>query len=416
KAGQMLLEVSSYCRKSKLVRYAELIASYNTKRTAFSLLPEEEGIRLEEGYNLHYTIGGDAGLADTLYVAYTIRGVNNRQESNAYVHRLSIQARLANYFLVGGKDNIKVGPSRYGNLLSTTAPPFYHVRFQNYYPIELGGFWDFIFLYGRLLEKREDHSDPHLLFFRINYKPTLWLEAGVNRAILYGGSGRPTYKLEEYPKLIVGREETVGGRFDNDSYFGYDLRFNLNVSKFDLFELYYENNATDVESPLKKGDPNKIHFPLILFKFHDDAKTYGLRLKREKLFLNWELTKTSKTMYTHHRYPVDGFTYKDFVLGYPYGRSVLHTFVLLGYVEKELEHFIEGGYLRQPHDLPASVKSEVFYISYRPQLKSGRILIVPYMRVEHIKNPNIAEKPIQLRINQGEKLNLVGGVKLKWEF
>ncbi|MCX7911256.1 MAG: hypothetical protein N2505_06755, partial [Endomicrobia bacterium] len=57
KAGQMLLEVSSYCRKSKLVRYAELIASYNTKRTALSLLPEEEGIRLEEGYNLHYTIG-----------------------------------------------------------------------------------------------------------------------------------------------------------------------------------------------------------------------------------------------------------------------------------------------------------------------------------------------------------------------
>ncbi len=66
--------------------------------------------------------------------------------------------------LIGGRDNVKVGPSKYGNLLSGLNIPFYQIRLQNNRAFKFLGLWEFLILHGWLFEERKDHSDPRLLF------------------------------------------------------------------------------------------------------------------------------------------------------------------------------------------------------------------------------------------------------------
>ncbi|MEM5868293.1 MAG: capsule assembly Wzi family protein, partial [Candidatus Aenigmatarchaeota archaeon] len=296
---------------------------------------------------------------------------------------------------------------------------FFQVRVQNYYPYEFLGHFDYIFMFGKLYEEREDHSDPNILFLRLNFKPSTSFEIGLNRALMYGGEGRPQYKLKEYPKLIIGRDETIGGRFDNDSYFGFDVKFDIPIKFFDTFQLYYERNATDIESPFKKGDPQKLHFPFIILKFHDDAKTYGIRAKRGKILVNAEYTETAKTMYLHHRYPKEGFTYHGFPLGYPYGRNVRHAFLLLESLGDKEKFSVELGYIGQPAKFRGNIerrRMESVYTAFNVGKKVNKFNLDLYFRVDNVKNLNLSETPVQINLAQGSKLLFSTGFAVGIDF
>lgn len=409
------------CREILFKSYLQLDIISTSDSFVYSFIPEKEGFRLEKGLNLSMSLGGTFSPSKNYSLNYQLRLRDSEKNQDLSLHRLSLNLRLRNTLASIGKDSIKVGPSRYGNLMSATHPPFYQIRVQNYYPYEKWGLWQYVFLYGKLVEERQDHSDPDLIFFRLDYKPAKFLEVGANRAILFGGSGRPSYKLYEYPRVFIGREETLsGGKYDNDSYLGYDLKLDLPVRWFDSFQLYYENNATDIESPLKKGDPKKLHFPLILVKFHDDAKTYGVRTKKGNFGLNLEYTLTSKTMYSHHNYPVEGFSYKGFPLGYPYGRSVEHAFLLFGYEERNLSWNFEVGHIRQPVKLSGGIRPNIYmkdvYLRFDGRLKKGPVWISPYLRLDWVDNPNLSVNPVQFAIKDTSKTYFSGGISLLAEF
>ncbi|MCX7738940.1 MAG: capsule assembly Wzi family protein [Hydrogenothermaceae bacterium] len=389
---------------------------YNSKESAVSIILEKEGIRLKEGLNLISTLEGSFSLSGKINLQYQLRNYFNQEENKLSVHRAFVTFNFEKLFLFIGKDNIKVGPSRYGNLLSSTNPPFYQARIQSKRPLEFFGLLDFTVMYGKFLEDRKDHSDPSLFFIRGDYKPNRYLEIGINRAVLFGGEGRSSYRIKEYPRVFIGREETLGGRFDNDSYLGYDVRLNLFFDKLDIFQVYYENNATDIESPLKKGDPKKLHFPLVLFKFHDNAQTLGVKVKRGRYLLNWELTNTGKTMYINHNYPVEGLSYKSFVLGYPYGRSVTHTFLLLSILDKEVDNHLEVGFIKQPTDITLPDRFKDYYITYRINLKRGKFEISPYIRVDFTENLNYSTLPTQFYIKQGSTTIYTGGMSIGYLF
>lgn len=146
----------------------------------------------------------------------------------------------------------------------------------------------------------------------------------MNRATLYGGKGRPGYSLFEYPRLVLGQEENIpGSRYDNDGHLGYDITLDIPFKPFDLFRLYYEKEATDVKSVLQKGEEFQFDLPFIVVKLYEGAKTFGVLAKKDFSFRG-ELTMTEETVYLHHHYPYEGFSYKGMVLGYPYGRDILH--------------------------------------------------------------------------------------------
>lgn len=390
---------------------------YNSYESIMSIIPDEEAVRLKDGLNSFIDILGSYSPLENMFFQYQLRGNFNKEDSDLRVFRVVAGFGTDKLLFIAGKDNIKVGPSRYGNLFSGTSLPFYQLRLQSRRPFEFFGLLDFMLMYGYLKESRKDHSNPNLLFTRLNYKPNRSLEVGINRALLFGGEGRPSYRLKDYPKLIYGSEETIGGRFDNDSYLGYDLKINLFFENFDIFQIYYEHNATDVESPLKKGDPKKLHFPLILFKFHDNAQTWGLKIKKEKWYLNSEYTRTAKSMYINHNYPFEGFSYGGFILGYPYGRSIIHIFLTAGKLEKNVDTLFEVGYLKQPNDMRTNLRFEDLYLSVKSVIKYKRNLSVqPFFRIDRLSNPNISSLANQFNIQRDQKFAWFGGISLTYGF
>lgn len=417
---QVLTEIPKKpCSENAIYTYLRFETYYTNNKNSLSIIPDREGIRLSEDTNFFTTLGGYYSPTDFLNITYNLRFSANEDTKKLYVHRLALNLKAGNTVITVGKDNIKVGPSRYGNLFSGTNPPFFQVRVQNYYPYEFLGHFDYIFMFGKLYEEREDHSDPNILFLRLNFKPSTSVEIGLNRAVMYGGKGRPQYKLKEYPKLIIGREETIGGRFENDSYFGFDVKFDIPIKFFDVFQIYYERNATDIESPMKKGDPKKLHFPFIIVKFHDDAKTYGIRVKRGKMLVNAEYTETAKTMYIHHRYPKEGFTYRGFSLGYPYGRNVRHAFLLLESLGDKEKFSVELGYIGQPAKFRGSIerrRMESVYTAFNVGKKVNKFNLDLYFRVDNVKNLNLSETPVQINLTQSSKLLFSTGFAVSVDF
>ncbi|MEZ0322724.1 MAG: capsule assembly Wzi family protein [Hydrogenothermaceae bacterium] len=417
KAKVFLNKEINYCKDPKFIKRVYEDIYYTSFENTFSIIPEYTALKLAKGFNNFSTLEGDFSLHDVLNFQYQLRYSNNSKTNEVNLFKATFSLKLDNTILTFGKDNIKVGPSKYGNLLSAVNPPYYQIRIQNLKPLEFHGLWDWLFMYGYLKEDRLDHSNPSLFFLRLDYKPNELLEIGINRMILFGGEGRPTYKFYEYPKVFIGTNETTGNRFDNDSYLGYDIKLNIPIDKVDTFQIYYENNATDLESPLKKGDPKKLYFPLLIVKFHDNAHTLGLRVKKDKYYLNWEYTSTGKTMYINHNYPYEGLSYKGFILGYPYGRSVVHSFIEFGIIENEFSNFFEIGYLKQPVDINTNIGLKDYYFKYRLiWAYNKKVSLSPYIKIDKFVNYNLSYLANQFDIIPGNKTAITTGVSILWNF
>lgn len=409
-------EKKQYCENMKFIYDIKLISFYNSYENTFSIVPEVEGLRLYKGLNNILQLGGGLDLQDKIIFKYQIRFNQNEKTTKLDFYRYGLYFYIDNSIITFGKDNIKIGPSKYGNLFSSTNPPFYQTNIRNNKPLDFFGLWDFILMYGYLREKRKDHSNPNLIFFRADYKPNKYVEIGVNRAVLFGGKSRPSYKIYEYPKVFYGNDETTGGKFDNDSYLGYDIKLDIPIRYFDIFQIYYENNATDVETPLKKGDPKKIHFPLILFKFHDNASTLGVRIKKDKYYFNSEFTQTGKTMYINHNYPYEDWSYKGFILGYPYGRSIEHFFTEFGLLYEKSSFFIELGYIRQPTDIPSNIRVKDYYIKFSPSVEFSKIGINFYFKYDYLNNINKSDITNQFDLVNMNKSVFNLGLILNYRF
>ena len=405
-----------FCKEISFFSSTDFKAYYTNNKNAFSIIPEEEGIKLEKGMNSILQVNGGLDLKNRFSYYYEARITQTEKYFQATIYRMTFSIFYENLILTAGKDNIKVGPSKYGNLFSSTNPPFYQFNLRNNKPYEVFGILDFILMYGYLKEDRNDHSNPNLVFGRLDYKPNRFLEIGINRAVLFGGKGRPSYKIYEYPKVFYGNEETTGGRFDNDSYLGYDLKIDLPIKNFDIFQIYYENNATDVESPLKKGDPKKLHFPLIIFKFHDNAETIGIKLKKKDFYLNAEHTSTGKSMYVNHNYPQEGLSYKGFILGYPYGRSINHTFLEFGKIKNDSLILFEVGYLRQPVDISTNIRLRDYYLKLTYGRTFEKVSIYLYTKFDYFKNLNIADRTNDFKLINENKFVYTLGISLNYKF
>jgi len=192
----------------------------------------------------------------------------------------------------------------------------------------------------------------------------------------------------------------------------------LPLRPFDLFRLYYEKEATDVKTPLQKGEKFEFDLPFIAVKLYEGAKTFGVLAKKGRFCFRGELSTTKETMYLHHAYPYEGFSYKGIVLGHPYGRDVLHIFAQLKYESTQEGVEIEVGFVEQPFkkDMEPVKEMERYYLSLVYHKRWGKFEFSPVIRVDFYDGNNYAEFPLQYKLRKGRGEVFTVGFRLSHFF
>lgn len=296
-----------------------------------TFLPGKAGLKLDKGINAVLTEDGSLAVGNRFGAYWSFRHRWSPEGEHHEVHRAYAKLRLGKFSIEGGRDSVNLGPGEYGMLLSSNAEPFWMLKFQNDEPIEFYGKWSFMLLNGWLFDRRADHSDPQLFAARVVYQPAGWVEIGVTRTELYGGSGRPTYKIHEMAEVLFGGKDNVpSGKFDNDGYAGIDLTFSLPMErwtggKVKSLRFYFQESGTDISAPWQ---PEDVIFtvPWLFFHLFERAYTMGLTMSLADHFFRLEYAKTALSFYRHHMYKQEGYTYKGFSLGHPLGRNFQNIF------------------------------------------------------------------------------------------
>lgn len=245
------------------------------------------------------------------------------------VSRVYAKLKLWKISMLGGKDNINLGPGEYGMLMSSNAEPFWMIKIQNEETIKFGGSWNFVIMKGWLFEDREDVSNPEVFAMRLTYRPQGsfdFFELGMTRTMMYSGKGMHKYKIVEYPMLIIGSKDNQPyGKYDADSFGGVDFTFNIPFYKLNpklkVFKIYFEESGTDIKAMWQVEDLGDFTLPYILFKFYERSYLFGTFIGLENDVMRLEYTKTAFSFYRHHLYFNEGYSYKGMSLGHPLGKN-----------------------------------------------------------------------------------------------
>lgn len=138
----------------------ELSTYYLTEEDAFSLVLDQEAQRLREGANAFLTLSMGGEVSSGLGYFLQLRGRAASAEKEVNLYRGFCYLKLGKFLFLAGKDNVKLGPSRLGGLLSGLSPPFWQVRVQTAEPVRFLGLWDFLALRGVVHRGQEGSFGP----------------------------------------------------------------------------------------------------------------------------------------------------------------------------------------------------------------------------------------------------------------
>lgn len=393
-----------------------------------TFLEGQSGLKLKQGANLFLFEDGFYKPGDKTVFYYQLKQTMNHGERTSEVFRAYFKYTLAKISLEAGQDSVNIGPGKYGILLSNNAAPFPMLKLQTEEKLRFAGLWDFTILNGWLNEKRVDTDNPRIFLVRLGWQPVNWLEIAGTRNTMYGGTGRPGYKIWEFPALFAGvNENTSGGRFDNDGYVGWDATIHLPAAKWSggrlkTAKLYYSDNGTDMRAFWQKEDRHmKYYFPFG-FRFMLTAYVGGVLLETEKDSFRFEFANTNPLFYVHSNYNREGYTYKGLSLGEPYGRNIQHAFFTHNRKLSGTTSFeYTLGYLKQPAfkakgetAMPPSM--ERYYLAAGAARTSGSVMLEPYLRIDLSKKHDTEPLPTQYDIAGGDRVFLTAGTSATFKF
>jgi len=379
-------------------------------------IPLLEGTKLNKGLNFFAIESGNFKYSDIFSLNYSFRENINSDFSKIEVYKLYGKLITNPFIITYGKTSKNVGISENSLILSKNTYPFLMLDMETNKPLKLFGLWNFEILNGWLNEKRIDRDNPKIIIVRAEYSPSSIFTIGLNRFSEYGGSGRPGFKIWEYPKLLLGSEENISySKYDTDGYFGYDI--NLNLSKyfknFDSFRIYYQDIGSDVVAFWQKEDKGKYYFPFGI-KLQLNSYQGGFKIKKASDVFNFEITFVNDLFYIHHLYNVEGYSYKGLSLGEPYGNNLFDvyfskkSFKENGYLKYKI------GFLKQPYyknhrsRYPIRMKKYYSECEFSKTIKS--ITFSPYVRFEYNKNFDINPLPIKYSLISANKFFVTFGL------
>ncbi|RMA93332.1 capsule assembly Wzi family protein [Hydrogenothermus marinus] len=383
------------------------------------LLEGQSGISLKKGLNAFFYEDGYISFGKNLVSYYQLRQDLNKDTKQGNLFRGYIKYKIGKFSIEAGRDNVNWGPGEYGLILSNNTYPFPLIKLDTEQPLKFWGKWRFTILNGWLQEKRKDFSNPKLLGLRVVWKPADWIELGGSKTTMYGGDGRPSYKLTDYPELIFSSRDNIpGDKFDNDSRAAYDISIFLPFKSFNIFKIYYVEAGDDIHAIWQKEDRGKLvgRFPFI-FMLLDPLYQAGVLISKNNHSLRVEYVKTDYRSYIHHWYNYEGYTYKGFSLGYPYGRDV-ESFLIKYIYDSKKNYRIKTqlGYYKQPVKT-GDIKSKTYYgfVEFSYLLRKN-IEISPYFRID--KKDNIDENPLptQFDITNKNKTFITVGLSASINF
>jgi Capsule assembly protein Wzi len=385
---------------------------------ATHLIEGQDGLKLKKGLNI-FTFEDGYFKSGNKFLYYKFKQTLNKDKTRAEIFKAFFKYTYGKFSFEVGKDNVNVGPGENGLLLSKNAPPYPLIKIQTEDYLNFIGKWSFLIVDGWLNEDRNDASNPKVFLFRATYKPWNFIELGGTRSTMYGGAGRPEYKIWEYPTLLMGKDENVvGSKFDNDGFAAFDISIFIPKEKLPSsikkLKIYYQDAGTDM-SAFWQTEDSTYHFPFgFQLKLH--AYQTGILIETEKDVFRLELAVSNPLFYTHHWYYDEGYSYKGFSLGHPYGRDMQNIFFKHKRQINDTASFeYKLGGLLQPASNVAT-KMKRYYISLRTNKDYGNIMAGTYIRLDKTDNYDSDFSPTQYTIIKKNKTFFTLGYSLTYKF
>lgn len=385
---------------------------------ATHLIEGQDGLKLKKGLNL-FTFEDGYFLSGNKFLYYKFKQTLNGDKTSAEIFKAFFKYNFGKFSFEIGKNNVNVGPGENGLLLSKNAPPFPLIKLQTEEYLNFAGKWSFLIMDGWLNEKRNDVTNPKIFLFRATYKPFNFIELGGTRSTMYGGAGRPEYKIWEYPTLLFGEDENiVGSKFDNDGFAAFDISIFIPKNKLPenvtQAKIYYQDAGTDM-SAFWQTEDDTYHFPFGL-KLMLHAYQAGILVETKKDVFRLEFACTNHYFYTHHWYFDEGYTYKGFSLGHPYGRNMQNIFFKhKRQINKTASFEYKIGLLIQPA-FYVSEKMKRYYVSLRTTKDYGNIMAGTYIRLDKTDNYDTDFSPTQYTLITKNKTFFTMGYSLTYKF
>lgn len=359
-----------------------------------SFLEGQSGLSLRNGANVLAFEDGYINYADEIILYLQLKQVVNQKTMENQLFRGYLKMGFGKWSLELGKDNVSIGPGEYGGLLlSNNAEPYSLVKLATEEPVNFLGDWDFVFMQAWLNQKRQDHSNPKLLAAAASFKPFNWIELGLVRTELFGGDNRPGYSLTEYPQILLGSGDNISGdRFDNDGY------LSINVSVYfplqDIFpgvrtfKYYYEEAGSDIAA-FWQDDPSGSGKKSDFFTLMDVSIMQGLYIATESNIFRLEYAHVTTNFYNNHNYGVEGYSYNNMALGYPYGRNTeSYLFKHLHYFSKDMWGQYKIGQYQSPafHTQIPGLTMTRSFLEVQAEKKVGIYRLSGFVRLDSTQN------------------------------
>ncbi len=274
-----------------------------------------------------------------------------------------------------GQDSKWWGQGRHGSLLlSNNAEPLLMINLRNTRPfiLPLVGLMKFdIFL--SQLENERDFKRPNLYGARVSLKPSPLVEIGIQKAAIFGGSGRPSLDFGDIMRvLFAGSSEEPDGDTSNQ-IIGIDFR--VRIPSFNA-DIYVEAGAEDFR------DYYPYKYAFIFGAYVADIGGFSVRSEF------FDSNRNHGVWYRNGTY-TSGYTFKNRVLGHHAGGDAEDLFIELS---RELSDniMVTGSFDLEKRGFNLA-KLETHY-QYQAKV---RLRLYPYLAEvtggwEQVKNPGFA--------------------------
>ena len=252
-----------------------------------------------------------------------------------------------------GTDSQWWGPGYHGSILMSNNPePLPLIKLTNSRPFLLPwvfkylGLFKFTYFMTRLEEDR-DVPEPYLWGMRMDFKPSPYVEIGLQRTAMLGGEGRPSGFSTWWDSFTGKDENDANGAGDQRA--GCDIKLTLPFESQPL-QIYFDGAGEDESGGLPSNWAllYGVYFPRIL-----DFERIGLRAE----YVNNHISGKPNVWYNHSIY-TSGYTYEGRIIGHHMGTDSEDMLIEVSYLIPERNGKLSLSYDRTEHNLSDDTREE----------------------------------------------------------
>lgn len=289
------------------------------------LLENENGLRLEQGYNLRARFSAWANARDMFTFSARPAWRLTASGSQLFFDEASAKISLANVELLFGKSAMWWGPGYHSSmLLSNNAEPLTLVKIRSINDFRFPGRFEKIGSFGvnffvSKLEKDRTIPRPVFTGLRLEWSPVTYFSLAANRTSIMGGKGQPKPRIRDYFSIFTGAEELSSSEprtHDTDQLasvsakLAIPLRPELRIAS--AVEAYVEWAGEDRFYVIENECPGVLAGFFLTDVLRDKGTDFRFEYARDK-----------RAWYDHFKYDAAGantaYTYKGEIMGHHMG-------------------------------------------------------------------------------------------------